>query len=235
MPTRSISTACTGSTTCNAHGPGRHARARRAARGADRREGAHRRGARRAVPDDPRAQGAGRLRLPGAAPGRRAASIPTRQRAVWPSTGNYCRGGVAISRILGCRGVAVLPGGHEPGALRLAGPMGERARGHRAHAGHRVQRQGDLRQVRRAGARSGQRDRQPVQRVRQLPGALALHRAGAGAASSRRCARHRATCGLPASSRPAARRARWPPATISRTSTAPRSPWSRRSSARRCS
>jgi cysteine synthase len=36
---------------------------------------------------------------------------PTTQRAVWPSTGNYCRGGVAISRILGCRGVAVLPEG----------------------------------------------------------------------------------------------------------------------------
>ncbi|HLE67996.1 MAG TPA: pyridoxal-phosphate dependent enzyme [Burkholderiales bacterium] len=36
---------------------------------------------------------------------------PTRQRAVWPSTGNYCRGGVAISRILGCRGVAMLPAG----------------------------------------------------------------------------------------------------------------------------
>jgi len=36
---------------------------------------------------------------------------PTRQRAVWPSTGNYCRGGVAISRILGSRGVAVLPEG----------------------------------------------------------------------------------------------------------------------------
>ena len=36
---------------------------------------------------------------------------PTRHRAVWPSTGNYCRGGVAISRILGCRGVAVLPEG----------------------------------------------------------------------------------------------------------------------------
>jgi cysteine synthase len=34
-----------------------------------------------------------------------------RHRAVWPSTGNYCRGGVAISRILGCRGVAVLPAG----------------------------------------------------------------------------------------------------------------------------
>jgi cysteine synthase A len=36
---------------------------------------------------------------------------PGRDRAVWPSTGNYCRGGVAISRILGCRGVAVLPAG----------------------------------------------------------------------------------------------------------------------------
>ena len=36
---------------------------------------------------------------------------PARHRAIWPSTGNYCRGGVAISRILGCRGVAVLPEG----------------------------------------------------------------------------------------------------------------------------
>jgi cysteine synthase len=36
---------------------------------------------------------------------------PTSHRAVWPSTGNYCRGGVAISRIMGCRGVAVLPEG----------------------------------------------------------------------------------------------------------------------------
>ena len=34
---------------------------------------------------------------------------PTCQRAVWPSTGNYARGGVAISRIMGCRGIAVLP------------------------------------------------------------------------------------------------------------------------------
>ncbi len=36
---------------------------------------------------------------------------PTRHKAVWPSTGNYCRGGIAISRILDCRGVAVLPEG----------------------------------------------------------------------------------------------------------------------------
>lgn len=36
---------------------------------------------------------------------------PSTQRAVWPSTGNYARGGVAISRITGARGVAVLPAG----------------------------------------------------------------------------------------------------------------------------
>jgi cysteine synthase A len=36
---------------------------------------------------------------------------PTSHRAVWPSTGNYCRGGVAISRLMGCRGVAILPEG----------------------------------------------------------------------------------------------------------------------------
>jgi cysteine synthase A len=36
---------------------------------------------------------------------------PRSHKAVWPSTGNYCRGGVAISRILGCRGIAVLPAG----------------------------------------------------------------------------------------------------------------------------
>jgi cysteine synthase len=36
---------------------------------------------------------------------------PTVHRAVWPSTGNYARGGVAISRIMGCRGIAVLPEG----------------------------------------------------------------------------------------------------------------------------
>ena len=36
---------------------------------------------------------------------------PTQHRAIWPSTGNYARGGVAISRIMNCRGVAVLPEG----------------------------------------------------------------------------------------------------------------------------
>ncbi|HSM34150.1 MAG TPA: pyridoxal-phosphate dependent enzyme, partial [Anaerolineae bacterium] len=36
---------------------------------------------------------------------------PASQRAVWPSTGNYCRGGVAVSRIMLAHGVAVLPEG----------------------------------------------------------------------------------------------------------------------------
>ena len=35
----------------------------------------------------------------------------SRHRAVWPSTGNYCRGGVAIATLLGCRSIAVLPEG----------------------------------------------------------------------------------------------------------------------------
>ena len=35
----------------------------------------------------------------------------SKQKTVWPSTGNYCRGGVAISRILGLKSVAILPEG----------------------------------------------------------------------------------------------------------------------------
>ncbi len=36
---------------------------------------------------------------------------PTVHRAIWPSTGNYARGGIAISRIMASRGVAILPEG----------------------------------------------------------------------------------------------------------------------------
>jgi cysteine synthase len=36
---------------------------------------------------------------------------PTSQKAVWPSTGNYCRGGAYISRLLGCPSIAILPAG----------------------------------------------------------------------------------------------------------------------------
>src|SRR3954451_7051343 len=36
---------------------------------------------------------------------------PTVHRAIWPSTGNYARGGIAISRLMASRGVAILPEG----------------------------------------------------------------------------------------------------------------------------
>jgi cysteine synthase len=36
---------------------------------------------------------------------------PTAQKAVWPSTGNYCRGGAYISSLLACESVAILPEG----------------------------------------------------------------------------------------------------------------------------
>src|SRR6185437_11032840 len=34
---------------------------------------------------------------------------PTTQKAVWPSTGNYCRGGAFDSALLGCTPIAILP------------------------------------------------------------------------------------------------------------------------------
>lgn len=34
---------------------------------------------------------------------------PTAQKAVWPSTGNYCRGGAFDSSLLGCTAIAILP------------------------------------------------------------------------------------------------------------------------------
>lgn len=36
---------------------------------------------------------------------------PTTQKAVWPSTGNYCRGGAYDSALLGCESIAILPEG----------------------------------------------------------------------------------------------------------------------------
>lgn len=36
---------------------------------------------------------------------------PSRSKAAWPSTGNYCRGGAFVSRLLGCDAVAILPAG----------------------------------------------------------------------------------------------------------------------------
>jgi len=41
----------------------------------------------------------------------RGAFDPTSQKALWPSTGNYCRGGAFNSSLLACQSIAVLPEG----------------------------------------------------------------------------------------------------------------------------
>ena len=101
---------------------------------------------------------------------------PTAHKAIWPSTGNYCRGGVAISRIMNCHGVAILPEGMSEERFRWLEAWVQRPGRHRADAGLREQRQGDLRRVRGARTRSAEHHLQPVLRVRQLPRALRLHR-----------------------------------------------------------
>ena len=51
---------------------------------------------------------------------------PTRQKAVWPSTGNYCRGGAYDSALLGCQSIAILPEGMSKERFEwLAGIAGE--------------------------------------------------------------------------------------------------------------
>ncbi len=51
---------------------------------------------------------------------------PTSQKAVWPSTGNYCRGGAYDSALLGCESIAILPEGMSKERFDwLAGIAGE--------------------------------------------------------------------------------------------------------------
>ena len=51
---------------------------------------------------------------------------PTTQKAVWPSTGNYCRGGAYDSNLLACDSIAILPEGMSQERFNwLAGVAGE--------------------------------------------------------------------------------------------------------------
>ena len=51
---------------------------------------------------------------------------PTTQKAVWPSTGNYCRGGAYDSKLLACESIAILPKGMSKERFNwLAGVAGE--------------------------------------------------------------------------------------------------------------
>ena len=42
---------------------------------------------------------------------------PTTQKAVWPSTGNFCRGGSYDAALLGCESIAILPEGMKSGTV----------------------------------------------------------------------------------------------------------------------
>ena len=160
--------------------PCRDARRDRTAARADRRPGAHRVGARRPFPDDPRPQGARGLRLPGAARRHRPVrpDAPPRDLALDRQLLPRRRRHLAHPGLPRRRRAA---GEHEPGAFRLARPLGRRPRRHHPHARLGEQRQGDLRRLRRARSRSGQYRLQPVLRIRQLPRPPPVHRRGAGA------------------------------------------------------
>ena len=150
-------------------------------------DGADRRRARRPVPDDPRAQGAGGVRLPRAAHRHRAvrpdraqgasgrppattAAAASRSRASWAATAwPSCPEGMSEERFRWLERWVQRPGRHHP------------------DAGLREQREGDLRRVRRARARPAEHHLQPVLRVRELPRALHLHRPRARARRSSRC------------------------------------------------
>jgi hypothetical protein len=77
----------------------------------------------------------------------RGAFDPTTQKALWPSTGNYCRGGAYDAHLLACPSIA---GRDVARAVRVARDGGL---GDLCDSGVGVERQGDLRQDQ--GARRG--------------------------------------------------------------------------------
>ena len=85
---------------------------------------------------------------------------PTTQKAVWPSTGNYCRGGSYDSALLDCQSIAILPEGMSKERFEwLSKIAGEVI----ATPGSEFERQRDLRQVLGAAQfRPGPDDLQPV-------------------------------------------------------------------------
>ena len=162
---------------------------------------------------------------------------PTRHRAIWPSTGNYARGGIAISRLMQSRGVAVLPENmsqerfdwldqwvpNPDDVIRTPGSESN------------VKEIYDACNELEPGPR--QLHPQPVQRVRQPHRPLHRHRPGARATCSRHVqAADRPGCGWRRSTSASGSAGTLGPwAITSRTTSAPRSWPSRRSSARRCS
>ena len=105
-----------------------------------------------------------------------ASSTRPTQRAVWPSTGNYCRGGAFDCALLGCASIAILPEEmsrerfewlERIGAEIIATP------GCESNVKEIFDACWEIR-----GTPSRSRDLQPVRGVRQLPLALRRHRTG---------------------------------------------------------
>ena len=193
--------------------PRRRARARRAAVVADRRREPDHRRVRRPLPDDHGPQGARGLRLPGAA---------HRHRAVRPDA---APGDLAVDGQLRPRRHRHQPDhgqprrghparGDEPGALRLARPLvrgpGD---GRHPHARHRVQRQGDLRRLQRAGARPARTSCSTSSASSATTSGTTRSPGGRWSTSSTPCAAGLGHAAARRSSRPPARPARSPPAT----------------------
>ncbi len=99
---------------------------------------------------------------------------PTTQKAVWPSTGNFCRGGAYDSALLACTSIAILPEGMSSERFEwLSKIAGQTIK----TPGTEFERQRDLRQVLgTAQVRRRLDDLQPVRGVRQLHVALRGHR-----------------------------------------------------------
>jgi Cysteine synthase len=99
---------------------------------------------------------------------------PANKKAVWPSTGNYCRGGAYISRLLSCPSIAILPAEMSRERFEWLATMAEEVI---RHPGLRIQCQGNLRQMRGAGKNQARRGHlQPVRPASQPSLALPDHR-----------------------------------------------------------
>jgi cysteine synthase A len=125
--------------------------------------------------------------------------------------------------------------GHERRALRLARALGGRPGDIVRTVGHREQRQGDLRRLRRARSRSRQRHLQPVLGVRNHLGHFARDRARARRTCSTRCARRAAEPALAAFVSATGSAGTIGAGDYLKDDYGARSSRSRRSSARRCS
>ncbi len=194
-PTRSTSSASTGTTAADRRARIAASRARRAAVVADRRGRPDRRRPRRPLPDDRRAQGPRRLRLPRPA---------DRDRPVRP---DHAPRGLAVDRQLLPRRRRDLADhglprrgrparGHEPGAVRLARALGRRPGRHHPDAGLGEQRQGDLRPLRGARAATRATSSSTSSPSSGTTSSTTSSPAGRSGASSSRCRRSSRTCAL---------------------------------------